>query len=82
MVRFDQEGLFDRMAVRGVLTPALLSELAVAVARLHAPRPRRTIGMVYRKTSPLAGELTRLAEVLGRKPARQDEGKIGTASPA
>ncbi len=35
MVRFDQDGLFDRMAGRGVLTPALLSELAATVARLH-----------------------------------------------
>ena len=35
MARFDQNGLFDRLAFRGRLTPALLSELAVAVARLH-----------------------------------------------
>ncbi len=44
MVRFDQEGLFDRMAVRGVLTPALLSELAVAVARLHETAPVELAG--------------------------------------
>lgn len=39
MVRFDQDGLFDRMAVRGALTPGLLSELATAVARLHETAP-------------------------------------------
>ena len=44
MVRFDQDGLFDRMAVRGALTPALLSELAVAVARLHETAPVELAG--------------------------------------
>ena len=39
MVRFDQDGLFDRMALRGALTPALLAELAAAVARLHEAAP-------------------------------------------
>lgn len=39
MVRFDQDGLFDRMAVAGRLTPALLAELAAAVARLHETAP-------------------------------------------
>lgn len=36
MVRFDENTLFDRMAVRGQLTPALLTELARAIARFHA----------------------------------------------
>ncbi len=44
MVRFDQDGLFDRMAVRGALTPALLSELAIAVARLHEAAPAELAG--------------------------------------
>ena len=44
MVRFDQDGLFDRMAVRGALTPALLAELAVAVARLHETAPAELAG--------------------------------------
>ena len=39
MVRFDQDGLFDRMAVEGRLTPTLLAELATAVARLHETAP-------------------------------------------
>ncbi len=44
MVRFDQDGLFDRMAVQGRLTPTLLAELAVAVARLHETAPAELAG--------------------------------------
>ena len=44
MVRFDQDGLFDRMAVGGALTPALLAELATAVARLHETAPVELAG--------------------------------------
>ena len=35
MVRFGQDHLFERMALHGGLTPALLAELAGAVARFH-----------------------------------------------
>ena len=35
MVRFDQECLFDRMAMAGKLTPPLMSEVARAVASFH-----------------------------------------------
>ncbi len=38
----------------------------VSVARFEAPRPSRTIGMVWRRTSPLARELTQIAEVVRR----------------
>jgi LysR family transcriptional regulator, hydrogen peroxide-inducible genes activator len=41
----------------------------VAVARLPPPRPMRRVGMVWRKTSPLAGPLAGLAARL--RPARQ-----------
>jgi aminoglycoside phosphotransferase family enzyme/predicted kinase len=44
MVRFDQEGLFDRMAGRGLLTPPLLTELAAIVARLHEAAPAELAG--------------------------------------
>ena len=43
MRRFDQDALFDRLATRGALTPALMERLAAEVARLHAacsPDPR------------------------------------------
>ena len=36
---------------------------AVAVARLPEPRPRRTIGMVWRKRNPLADRLEQIADV-------------------
>ncbi len=36
MVRFNEDTLFDRMAVRGQLTPALMTELARTVVRFHA----------------------------------------------
>jgi LysR family hydrogen peroxide-inducible transcriptional activator len=53
----------------------LLPEMAVAVEtrsarvalqRLRAPRPRRTIGMVWRRSSPLADELREVGEVVRR----------------
>jgi len=36
----------------------------VAVARLAAPRPARTIGMVWRKTNPLSEQFERLAHIV------------------
>ncbi|CAH1659774.1 bifunctional aminoglycoside phosphotransferase/ATP-binding protein [Chelatococcus asaccharovorans] len=36
MGRFDANGLFDRMAVEGRLTPALMTGLANTIARFHA----------------------------------------------
>jgi LysR family hydrogen peroxide-inducible transcriptional activator len=33
----------------------------VSVARLPAPQPRRTIGMVWRKSNPLSEQLGRIA---------------------
>lgn len=37
---------------------------AVSVSRLAAPRPARTIGMIWRKTNPLADHLIAMAEVV------------------
>ena len=37
---------------------------SVSVARFSTPQPSRTIGMVWRKTSPLAGHLLRISEVV------------------
>lgn len=45
MERFDQDRLFDRLAVGGELAPALMEALATEVARLHAiAEPRRDHG--------------------------------------
>lgn len=37
---------------------------AVSVARFKAPQPSRTIGMIWRRTSPLASQLLQIAEVV------------------
>jgi LysR family hydrogen peroxide-inducible transcriptional activator len=37
---------------------------AVAVARLPAPRPERTIGLVWRKTNPLGKQFVTLIDIL------------------
>ncbi|MDP2738908.1 MAG: LysR substrate-binding domain-containing protein [Pseudorhodobacter sp.] len=37
---------------------------SVAIARFNSPQPSRTIGMVWRKTSPLAKPLLQIAEVV------------------
>jgi LysR family transcriptional regulator, hydrogen peroxide-inducible genes activator len=39
---------------------------SVSVARFKDPQPSRTIGMIWRKTSPLAGQLLQLSEVACR----------------
>jgi LysR family transcriptional regulator, hydrogen peroxide-inducible genes activator len=36
----------------------------VSVARFSNPQPSRTIGMVWRRTSPLAGQLLQISEVV------------------
>jgi aminoglycoside phosphotransferase family enzyme len=41
MTRFDQEGLFDRLAGRGQLALELMSPLATAIARFHQAAERR-----------------------------------------
>ena len=42
MVRFDQEGLFDRLAARGALDLALMPSLAMAIARFHESAEHRS----------------------------------------
>jgi LysR family transcriptional regulator, hydrogen peroxide-inducible genes activator len=39
---------------------------SVSVARFKEPQPARTVGMIWRKTSPLAGQLRQLSEVVCR----------------
>lgn len=63
--------LIPEMAV-----PVEVRSAAVSVARFEAPRPSRTIGMVWRRTSPLADQLARVAEIV-RQSARP-----GDAAPA
>jgi LysR family transcriptional regulator, hydrogen peroxide-inducible genes activator len=42
---------------------------SVSVARFENPRPSRTIGMIWRKTSPLASQLLQISEVVRRSAA-------------
>jgi len=42
---------------------------SVSVARFKDPQPARTVGMIWRKTSPLAGQLLQLSEVVCRSAA-------------
>lgn len=44
MRRFDTDGLFDRMAARGALTPALMDSLADAIAAFHDRAEVRSAG--------------------------------------
>jgi len=51
--------LIPQMAV-----PVETRSATVSIARLAAPRPSRTIGMVWRRTSPLSAQLAQLAETV------------------
>lgn len=42
---------------------------AVAVTPFKGPQPSRTIGMIWRRTSPLAGQLLQLSEIIARSAA-------------
>jgi len=37
---------------------------SVSIARFASPQPSRTIGMIWRKTNPLANQLLRISEVV------------------
>ncbi|QDY70953.1 hydrogen peroxide-inducible genes activator [Qingshengfaniella alkalisoli] len=50
--------LIPEMAV-----PVETRSACVSVARLPPPRPKRTIGMIWRKTTPLAGQFERIAQI-------------------
>ncbi|MEM9630760.1 MAG: LysR substrate-binding domain-containing protein [Pseudomonadota bacterium] len=51
--------LIPEMAV-----PVETRSASVSISRFEAPEPTRTIGMVWRKTSPLASQLTEIADVV------------------
>ncbi len=44
---------------------------AVSVARFEGPQPSRTIGMIWRRTSPLAYRLAEIAEIVRRAAAAE-----------
>jgi LysR family hydrogen peroxide-inducible transcriptional activator len=51
--------LIPEMAV-----PVETRSAAVSIARFRSPAPARTIGMIWRRTSPLASQLQQVAEVV------------------
>jgi LysR family hydrogen peroxide-inducible transcriptional activator len=51
--------LIPEMAV-----PVETRSASVSIARFNAPQPSRTIGMIWRKTSPLAAQLLQLSEIV------------------
>ena len=58
--------LIPEMAVRVEVRSA-----AVSVAHLPHPRPKRTIGMIWRKTNPLSDQLMQIADIvkdIGQRP--------------
>jgi LysR family hydrogen peroxide-inducible transcriptional activator len=46
---------------------------SVSIARFASPAPSRTIGMIWRKTSPLAKQLLRVSEIVGESVRNSDE---------
>lgn len=53
---------------------------SVSVARFRSPQPSRTIGMIWRKTSPLAKQLQQIAEVVRQSAEAMREQRALTAS--
>ncbi|GAB4523715.1 MAG: hydrogen peroxide-inducible genes activator [Roseibium sp.] len=70
--------LIPEMAV-----PVETRSASVAISRFESPEPRRTIGMVWRKSSPLAGQLSEIAEIVrGAAETVAEAPRSGTALPA
>jgi LysR family hydrogen peroxide-inducible transcriptional activator len=54
---------------------------SVSVARFENPKPSRTIGMIWRKTSPLANQLLQISEVVRRSAAALRKQQKSVAKP-
>ncbi|MCA3554446.1 hydrogen peroxide-inducible genes activator [Aestuariivirga sp.] len=61
--------------------PVETRSAAVALSRFARPRPRRTIGMIWRRSSPLAGQLHDIAGIV-RQTAEALRAAPGQAQPA
>jgi LysR family transcriptional regulator, hydrogen peroxide-inducible genes activator len=57
---------------------------SVSIARFDKPPPSRTIGMIWRKTTPLAGQLEQISDVirLSADALREQQGREMSARPA
>ncbi len=67
--------LIPEMAV-----PVETRSASVAVSRFGEPEPTRTIGMIWRKTSPLTNQLTKISEVVQRTGANSRQWAEAKAS--
>lgn len=54
---------------------------SVSLARLRAPRPSRTIGMVWRKSNPLSEQLTQIAGIVCKVGTRRQKQVGGVLPP-
>ena len=61
--------------------PVETRSAAVSVARFADPQPSRTIGMIWRKTSPLAGQLLQLSKAICRFTDGARERRLAKAPP-
>ena len=68
--------LIPEMAV-----PVETRSAPVAVARFADLQPTRTVGMIWRKTSPLASQLGRIAEIVRRAGTWPHGGPAAEAAP-
>jgi LysR family hydrogen peroxide-inducible transcriptional activator len=55
---------------------------AVSVTRFKNPQPSRTIGMVWRKTSPLARQLLKISEVVCLSAGKASRRRVNGSSPS
>jgi LysR family hydrogen peroxide-inducible transcriptional activator len=71
--------LIPEMAV-----PVETRSAPVSVTRFRNPQPSRTVGMVWRKTSPLAAQLQQISEVVylsAGKAQRRHKSKTSLRNP-
>jgi len=69
--------LIPEMAV-----PTEVRSAEVSVVRLAAPRPKRTVGMVWRESSPLAPQFLEIAATLRERTSKLRPALHGDAEPA
>ncbi len=61
--------------------PVETRSATVQVQRFAAPRPTRTIGMIWRKTNPLARQLTQIAETVRKSAQPTRKSPTGSETP-
>ena len=70
MRRFDEDGLLDRMAARGALTPELMAALGARIARFHDGLPADCRGLLRARRLPPFGRRRRAPDARSGRAAR------------